>query len=85
MQSGRHFVEWQGERYAAEPLRSMYRVTSLPPVWAVSRGGEFIGTLPCRPEDATSTNRGERSGVGFDRLSTNHGRHCSPDWTDGKL
>jgi hypothetical protein len=53
MRSGRHFVEWQGERYTAEPLKSLYRVTSLPAVWAVSRGGEFIGTLPCRQEETT--------------------------------
>jgi len=53
MRSGRHFVEWQGERYTAEPLKSLYRATSLPPVWAVSRGSEFIGTLPSRPEETT--------------------------------
>jgi hypothetical protein len=53
MQSGRQFVEWQGECYTAEPLKSMYRVTSLPPVWAVSHHGEFIGTLPCRSEETT--------------------------------
>lgn len=48
---GRRFVEWHGERYTAEPLKSMYRVTSLPPVWAVKRGVEFIGTLPCRSDE----------------------------------
>jgi hypothetical protein len=53
MRSGRHFVEWQGEHYTAEPLKSMYRVTSLPPVWAVSHGGEFIGTLPCHSQETT--------------------------------
>ena len=80
MRSGFHFVDWQGRRYTAEPLKSQYRVTTLPPVWAVSRGREFIGTMPCRPERlrrslrcaastgyATSTVRGERSGVGLNR------------------
>jgi hypothetical protein len=51
MHSGSRFVEWQGRRYTAEPLDSPYRVTTLPPVWAVSRGGEFIGTMPCHPQE----------------------------------
>jgi hypothetical protein len=53
MHSGSRFVEWQGRRYTAEPLKSSYRVTTLPPVWALSRGGEFIGTMPCRPREST--------------------------------
>ena len=53
MYSGSRFVEWQGRRYTAEPLDSPYRVTTLPPVWALSRGGEFIGTMPCRPREST--------------------------------
>ena len=53
MRSGFHFVDWQGRRYPAEPLKSRYRVTTLPPVWAVSRGDEFIGTMPCRPQETT--------------------------------
>jgi hypothetical protein len=53
MRSDRHFVEWQGERYTIERLKSMSRVTSLSPVWAVSRRGEFIGTLPYRAEETT--------------------------------
>jgi hypothetical protein len=53
MRSESHFVDWQGRRYTAEPLKSQYRVTTLPPVWAMSRGGEFIGTLPCHPEETT--------------------------------
>jgi hypothetical protein len=48
MRSDRHIVEWQGERYTVEPLESLSRVTSLSPVWAVFRRGEFIGTLPYR-------------------------------------
>lgn len=53
MRSGRRFVEWQGERYTIEPLESLSRVTSLSPVWAVSRRAEFIGTLPYRSEEST--------------------------------
>lgn len=49
----RHFVEWHGVQYRAEPLRTLTRVSSLPPVWAVSRGHEFIGTLPLHPEETT--------------------------------
>ena len=48
-----HLVEWHGELYTAEPLKTLTRVSSLPPVWAVSRRGEFIGTLPNRPEETT--------------------------------
>ncbi len=53
MGTSRHFVEWHGERYTVEPLKSPSRVTSLSPVWAVSRGGDFIATLPDRPEETT--------------------------------
>jgi hypothetical protein len=52
MRSGSHCVEWQGRYYTAEPLKSQYRVTTLPPVWALSRGGEFIGTMPYRPRES---------------------------------
>jgi hypothetical protein len=53
MRRTRHFVEWDGVRYTAEPLETHTKVTSLPPVWAVSRGQEFIGTLPIRPDETT--------------------------------
>jgi hypothetical protein len=53
MRMNRHFVDWHGVRYTAEPLRSQFRLTSLPPVWAVSRRGEFIGTFPVAPEETT--------------------------------
>jgi hypothetical protein len=52
IESGRSFVEWQGERYNAQPLKSLSGVTS-PPLWAVSRGGEFIGTMPSRSKETT--------------------------------
>jgi hypothetical protein len=48
MRFARHFVEWHGERYTVEPLKSLSPVTTLSPVWAVFRRGEFIGTLPYR-------------------------------------
>jgi hypothetical protein len=54
MPKSRRFVEWQGVRYTAEPLRTLTRVSSLPPVWAVSRNTEFIGTLPVEPGETTS-------------------------------
>ena len=53
MRSSRHIVEWHGDRYVIEPLKSSRRVTSLPPVLAVLRRGEFIGTLAYRPEETT--------------------------------
>lgn len=53
MRQARHFVEWHGQLFLAEPLRTLTRFTSLPPVWAVSRGLEFIGTLPVVEEETT--------------------------------
>ena len=53
MRSAHHFVEWHGERYTVQPLKSNSTVPDLPPVWAVSRCGEFIGTLPYHPEETT--------------------------------
>jgi hypothetical protein len=53
MRFDRHVVECRGERYTIEPLESRSRVTSLPPIWAVSRRGEFIGTLSYRQDETT--------------------------------
>jgi hypothetical protein len=53
MRQARHFVEWHGQLFLAEPLRTLTRFSSLPPVWAVSRGREFIGTLPVVDEETT--------------------------------
>jgi len=53
MRAARHIVEWHGERYTVTPLKSNSPVQYLPPVWAVSRRGEFIGTLPYRPNETT--------------------------------
>jgi hypothetical protein len=49
----RHFVEWHGERYTVEPLKSLSRVTISSPIWAVFHHGEFIGTLPYRLNETT--------------------------------
>jgi hypothetical protein len=53
MESVRHTVEWQGNTYTIEPLKSVSRVTALSPTWAVFRRGEFIGTLPYRSNETT--------------------------------
>jgi hypothetical protein len=53
MRSTRHIVEWHGERFSLEPLKSLSQVTALSPDWAVSRRGEFIGTLPYRSDETT--------------------------------
>ena len=37
----------------AEPLQTLTKFSSLPPLWAVSRGREFIGTLPVVKEETT--------------------------------
>ena len=48
----RHVVEWHGDSYIVEPLRSISRVTMLSPLWAVFRRGEFIGTLSYRQDES---------------------------------
>ena len=53
MRFDRHVVEWHTERYTIEPLKSPSGVTSLSPIWAVSRRGEFIGTLAYRLDETT--------------------------------
>jgi len=53
MQSTRHSVEWKGTPYTADRLKTWTRLSSLPPLWAISRRGEFIGTLPYDAEETT--------------------------------
>jgi hypothetical protein len=53
MPKSHRYVQWHGVRYTAEPLKTLARVSSLPPLWAISRRGEFIGTLPMRPDETT--------------------------------
>lgn len=38
MRPARHFVEWHGQTFLAEPLKTLTKFSSLPPLWAVSRG-----------------------------------------------
>jgi hypothetical protein len=53
MRSTRHFVEWHGERYTVEPLTSRSTVTpACADTWAVSRRGEFIGTISSDPQES---------------------------------
>jgi hypothetical protein len=53
MRYGRHWLEWHGEHYTVEPLRSPSRVTAPSPIWAVSHRSEFIGTMAYHPEETT--------------------------------
>ncbi len=53
MRLGPHWLDWHGERYTVEPIKSLSRVTVPPPVWAVSHRGEFIGTISYRSEETT--------------------------------
>jgi hypothetical protein len=53
MSQARHFVEWHGQLFLAEPLKTLTKFSSLPPLWAISRGREFIGTLPVVEEETT--------------------------------
>ena len=53
MRSARHIVEWHGEYYTVETLKSLPRVTSQSPIWAVSRRGDFIGTLAYLQDETT--------------------------------
>ena len=50
----RHLVEWHGDHYTIEPLKSISRLTALSPVWAVFHRGEFIGTLPYRQDESVN-------------------------------
>ena len=53
MQRSRYSIQWRGLVYSAERLKTRTRVSSLPPLWAISRAGEFIGTLPYRDDETT--------------------------------
>ena len=53
MRSTRRTLDWHGERFTVEPLKGNSAIEYLPPVWAVIRRGEFIGTLPFHQEETT--------------------------------
>ena len=46
-------VTWRSRQYRFERLRTRSLGTSLPPVWDVSRGGEFIGTMAGNLKEST--------------------------------
>jgi len=45
-------IIWHDEAFHFERLQSTAPASDAP-LWAVSRGGEFIGTMPCSPEVTT--------------------------------
>lgn len=45
-------ITWQGQAFHFQRLQQKAE-TSDTPLWAVSRRGEFIGTMPCSPEVTT--------------------------------
>ena len=44
---------WGGQTFSFQYLSSSPAPKSESALWAVSRGGEFIGTMPCSPEVTT--------------------------------
>jgi hypothetical protein len=47
MQEGLRFVNWRSEQFRFERLADGRDLAHLSPVWAVSRGREFIGNMSC--------------------------------------
>jgi hypothetical protein len=45
-------ITWHGQAFHFERMQPK-ESTGDPSMWAVSRGGEFIGTMPCSPEVTT--------------------------------
>jgi len=46
-------LTWRGQTFRFQYLSSTLVPMSDTALWAVSRGGEFIGTMPCPPEVTT--------------------------------
>jgi hypothetical protein len=67
MEQEARVVIWRGEEFRFEPLRDPSAAGGSPPVWAVSRRGEFIGTMPYLAEE-TLTALHERSVEWLDDL-----------------
>jgi hypothetical protein len=44
---------WRGQTFRFQYLASAAVPKTESALWAVSRGGEFIGTMPCSPEVTT--------------------------------
>lgn len=53
MHSQRRVITWQGQSFHFARLQSKTARDEYP-LWAVSRGLEFIGTMRCEPEISTS-------------------------------
>jgi hypothetical protein len=45
MREGMRFIRWRGEEFRFERLEGRRDLTPRSPVWAVSRGREFVGTM----------------------------------------
>jgi hypothetical protein len=45
-------ITWHGQAFHFERMQPTQAAGDLA-IWAVSRGGEFIGTMPCAPEVTT--------------------------------
>ena len=46
-------ITWQGQAFHFQCMQPT-EAGSDPVLWAVSRGGEFIGTMPCSPQVTTN-------------------------------
>ncbi len=53
MRQGPRTVRWRDREFCFEPFRGRDSWSETSPVWAVSRHGEFIGTMPSAPEETT--------------------------------
>lgn len=51
MREGPRIVTWRGAQFSFERLKNG---GDRSPVWAVSRRGEFIGTMPCASHEETT-------------------------------
>jgi len=45
MHAGSHLVTWRGGQFRFDRLEDQQDLAYMSPVWAVSRGREFIGTM----------------------------------------
>jgi hypothetical protein len=53
MREGPRAVAWRGAQFRFERLKNGHDAAARSPLWAVSRRGEFIGTMPCVQEETT--------------------------------
>jgi hypothetical protein len=52
MRSRTHSLNWHGQVFYFQYVRESFEEQGAP-LWAVSRRGEFIGTMPCSTEVTT--------------------------------